>query len=313
MNEQTKAAEKITIDKIKELLAIILPIPRWWLVGIVIVFLFSSFEIRRTDSGLFVGSFRISGVGIALLALAWLPVLIKLIGLTGIGLKTSGVEASTGGLLELLKALDPNAQRETLPSVIAALEVAEVENVAAAKPAAQELRRELQNQLASLPVLPKDVQQAREELMNYAKEYIQVRRDMSSGSGRTIRITALVSRMMALAKQCQFKPEEISELFEKEKEGYRIAAIAMARASMDARNFDVIAKGISQSRSAFEQYQALRAAEEMLPNLNAEQRSQLKQLLIHERSGAAGTRINKEDISRWEISGRLLTALGERV
>lgn len=309
MNERTKAAEKISIDKIKELMAIILPIPRWWLVGIVIVFLFSSFEIKRTDTGLFAGSFRISGIGIALLALVWLPVVLKLIGLTGIGLKTSGVEASTGGLLELLKALDPNAQRETLPPVIAALEVAEAENLTAAKPEAQELRRELQNQLASLPVLPKDVAQARAELEKYAREYEQLRRDMGSGSARTIRMTALVSRMVALANQCQFKPEELKELFDKGNEGDRIAAIAMAYASADARNFYVVAKGISPARSAFEQFQALRAAGEMLPFLNAEQRRQLKQLLLHERSGAAGTRINENDISRWGTSGTLLKAL----
>jgi len=313
MNEKTKAAEKISIDKIKELMAIILPIPRWWLFGIATVFVFSSFEIKRTDSGLFAGSFRISGVGLALLALVWLPVLLKLIGLTGIGLKTSGVEASTGGLLELLKALDPSAQRETLPSVIAALEVAEAENVTAAKPAAQELKRELQNQLASLPVLPKGVAQAREELEKYAREYEQLRRDMSSGSARTIRMTALVSRMMALANQCQFKPEELKELFDKGNEGDRLAAIAMAAASADPRNFDVVAKGISPARSAFEQFQALRAAAEMLPGLNPEQRSQLKQLLLYERSGAAGTRINEKDLSRWSLSGRLLTALGERI
>jgi hypothetical protein len=309
MRQNKEQSDKISIDRVKELMEIILPIPRWWMICIVIVFLFSSFEIRRSDNGLFTGTFRISGVGITLFALMWLPVLLKLIGLSGIGLKTSGVEASTGGLLDLLKALDPSAQRETLPPVIAALEVAETEGGGAKQPTTQRLRQQLQDQLASLPTIPKDAQQARAELNNYAREYERIRHDMPSGSARTIRLSALVSRIMALAEQAKLKPEELKEKFESGKEGDRIVALAISRVLPDPRNFEMVAEGIDKSKSPFDQYQALRAVEEMFPLLDAKQKQQLEKVLTRQRSGLEGTFINRSDMSRWNLSGSLLDAL----
>lgn len=309
MNQDKQQPDKISIEKIKQLMEIILPIPRWWMICIVVVFLFSSFEIRRADTGLFTGTFRITGIGITLFALMWLPVLLKLLGLTGIGLKTSGVEASTGGLLDLLKALDPNAQRETLPPVIAALEVAEIEGAIAKQPRTQELRQQLQDQLASLPTLPKDAQQAREELNKYAREYEQVRREMRSGSTRTIRMTVLASKIMALAKQAKLTPDEIKEKFKNGKDGDRLVALAINRVLPDPRNFEIVAEGIAKSKTPFEQYQALRAAEEMLPLLSEEQKLQLEKIVNHQRSGLEGAHIDRSDMSRWELSASLLNAI----
>lgn len=304
--KDTPQTNKISIDRIKQLMEIILPIPRWWMVGIAVVFIFASIEIRRSEAGSYAGSFRITGVGLALLALIWLPSLLKLIGLTGIGLKTSGVEASTGGLLDLLQALDPSAQRETLPPVIAALDLAATEGATAEQPRAQEIKQKLQDQLASLPVLPKDAEQARSEVNSYAREYERMRREMPGGSARTIRMGALVSRVMALARQAKFTSAEIKDKFASGADGDRLVVLAMIRALADSNHFDIVAQGISPSSSPFEQYEALRAAQEMMSSLSAEQRARLETILIHERSGAEGTLINKSDMSRWNLSAYLL-------
>lgn len=309
MDQNSKQPDKTSTEKVKELLAIILPIPRWWMICIGIVFLFSSFEVSRADTGLFTGSFRINAIGVALFALMWLPVLLKLIGLTGFGLKASGVEASSGGLLEFVKDLPPSVQRETLPTMIAAIEVTETEGSNAKQPRTQALRQQLQDQLTSLPTLPKDTQQAREELNNFAREYEQIRRDMRSGSARTIRMSALVSRIMAVAKQAKFTPEEVKENFEGGKPGDRIVALSITRALPEPRNFEIVAEGIAKSKTPFEQYQALRAAEEMLPLLNAEQRLQLEKILTHQRSGLEGAHIDRSDMGRWELSALLLNAI----
>jgi len=309
MDQNTKEPDKTSFEKIKELLEIILPIPRWWMICIAIVLLFSSFEVRRTDAGMFTGSFRINSIGVALFALMWLPVLLKLIGLTGFGLKASGVEASSGGLLEFLKDLDPVVQRETLPTMIAAMEVSETKGSNAKQPRTQEFRQQLQDQLASLPTLPKDARQARQELDNAAREYEQIRRDMRSGSARTIRMSALVSRIMAVAKQAKLTPDEVKEKFKSGKPGDRIVALAITRTVDEPNNFEIVTEGIAKSTTPFEQYQALRAAQEMIPLLSAEQRGQLERILNHQRSGSEGAFIDKSDMGRWELSSSLLKAI----
>ncbi len=67
----------------------------------------------------------------------------------------------------------------------------------------------------------------------------------------------------------------------------------------------MVLPGIVSSRSAFEQYQALRAAEEMIQSLDASQLEKLVQAVRDQRSGGPGKFITR-DSDRWAISERIL-------
>ena len=59
-------------------------------------------------------------------------------------------------------------------------------------------------------------------------------------------------------------------------EGERVMALAAIRARPTAGALDAVTDGLLQSRSAFEQYQALRAAHNLLPQLDAQGRERLR-------------------------------------
>ena len=86
-----------------------------------------------------------------------------------------------------------------------------------------------------------------------------------------------------------------------------LAPAAMVQAMPTTDYFELVLESIRKSRSAFEQYQGLQAAERILPLLNADQKKELVEVLEDQRSGAPGKYI-KEGSDRWFLSNRILKA-----
>ncbi len=306
MEEKKPESNRVTVEQLEALMRrVLLPTPRPWLVILGIAIVLSLFEVTRNAEGTYVVNFRLTAITVLLVALVWLPFLLKVLALTGGGLKTAAGEASLSGLDQLLSHLDPGTQREVLSTYVAAVDVAESKLPAAEQPKLRNLRQGLENQLASLPP---ESQQARSRLNGLAELYEATRKAMPSGSERTLKMSSIVAQARAVAAQARYQPMEMTDLLGQNTDGSRIIALAVVQANPDPRAFSLPLDAITHSRSAFEQYQALRAAEEMLPRLDEGQKQQLAAALRDQRSGGPGKFITP-DSDRWAISSRILAAL----
>src|SRR2546429_414290 len=92
-----------------------------------------------------------TAVTVTLFALVWLPAALRLIALTGGGVKTSLFEASSPGIIDALRRLPEELKREALPTVVAALRLAEQQGSGPNEPA-RSLRQGLERELEATPV-----------------------------------------------------------------------------------------------------------------------------------------------------------------
>jgi hypothetical protein len=271
--------------------------PRWW-VGILLIAAFLSlFKLGSSGEGKFFIEFGFSTITAVLIALIWLPGLLRAIALMGFTVKTEGTEVSTPGLLALV------------PKMVAALDAAEsrLPEGDQLRQIVQETRQEGEIVLASSAP---SSEQSREQLAYLAQNYENIRRIMEVGPKRTSEMMTIAAQVWALAERANFSPSELRDLFMNGKEGNRIVALQLLREIPHPACFDIILQAISDPRSAFEQSAALRAAERMLSSLNGEQKRQLAAVIKDQRSGGPGKWITEKERDRWSISTRLLDAMG---
>jgi hypothetical protein len=113
----------------------------------------------------------------------------------------------------------------------------------------------------------------------------------------------VVARARQLATEQQFEQAEVARWLREGTDEERVTALAMMLSNPELRDFDSVLAAIRDSRSAFEQYQALLVAEQLLPGLDH-----------HERGRLAGTIRTvrdrfRRDSSRWDISERILAVI----
>ena len=298
MDDNERQTDKVSLGQVKTLMKeILLPIPSLWLLVISIAIVISLFGLKRTAEGQFMVSFRLTWVTVLLLALVWLPFLLKLLALSGGGLKAFGGEASFVGLSDFLSQLSPEAEREVLPSVIAAVRLTEETSTGSDRRKLQKLREDLEERLGAL--------------LEKGALYEKLRSDMPSGPARTFEFTKLMEEARALAKDTDIKAEEARELFERGSHGDRFTVIALAQEKQKPELFPLVIEAIAHSESAFEQYQALRAAYSMLPKLDEEQKQQLVNVINDQRSGGAKKYI-LPGTDRWALSNRIFNVVDSK-
>ena len=284
------------IAKAKRLMEeILLPLPRLWLFVVGTAVLLSLVQVERSSKDWKV-TVEIGADTAVLLALVWLPFVLKLIALTGGGLKAPGGEATTQGLVDLVLRLSPDTQRELLPTIIGVVDTVEDVALEAEREELRVMKQELESRLASLSEI--------------GDLYQTTRREMQPGAKRTFELIKIVAAARTLVQHAEFEPTEVSNLFTEDTEGSRITALAILQAKPDRVYFPLVLEAIAKSRSAFEQYEALRAAEHMLPILEKKDKRELKSTLLDQRSGREGAYI-KRGSDRWSLSGRILNSLGE--
>ncbi|HMJ73183.1 MAG TPA: hypothetical protein VK471_07480 [Solirubrobacterales bacterium] len=267
-----------TLEQARVLLAEALKISRPWALVVVVAVVVSAFDVSHEGGSGWTIGFQISSTTVLLLSLMWLPGLIRVIAMTGVNFKTAAGEATTSGLLGLLKDLSPDAKREALPSVIAAFDM-----VAAEKPeerhAARRARDDLESQLVAAEPEPGD---PKEVLQQYGREYEQLRAEMDPGPERTFQMNSLLAEARAAAKAAQLSGDEIRNFFASDRVGLRLMAIASLQVSPDISVFAQLLDAIANSRSAFEQYHALAAARDHVPLMSGNQRRELRKVLKHQ-------------------------------
>jgi len=138
-----------------------------------------------------------------------------------------------------------------------------------------------------------------------ANAYERLRQTMESGYERTAKQQEIVDQARMAARARDHDPAEVRELFNSGKSGNRIYAIGLMQEDARLRDFAAMIEAIRGSRSAFEQYTALRLAEKMVPDLTSDERRELRATLEAERR-----RYITPDTDRWPISERILSKLG---
>ena len=281
----------------------VLKVPNVWAVTIVIAAVLSAVHISVSSTGEVSGSFAASTLTGVLIALIWLPALLRVIALAGGGIKTPAGEATTGGLLALIAAFEPETKREALPSLLAALGSPEMIVYPDRRTASRPIRRDLEMQLAAASLPPSGV---RERLAEYAVAYELTRRQDPSRE-RTLRMTTLMAEARAAARATPLPMIDLRHMLASEADGERVIALALAQDQPDPRLFDLIVRTILESRSAFEQYQALGAVLELVPALDSQQQSGLRRALAE--ALADKTRDIHADTSRARLVEAIQNAL----
>ena len=164
-----------------------------------------------------------------------------------------------------------------------------------------------QKVLSILPRRPPFVAGGKEDtatetvLVQLGREYEILRDSMPPGNERTERMNGFVAHVQKITSE-DVSVGEIRKLFEQGSPGSRIVAIALLERQPDARCFDLILQSITEFKSPFEQYHALRVARTILPNLSS---SDAANLLNGIRS-QMNVSIPESDQSRWTIAQDLL-------
>lgn len=213
-------------------------------------------------------------------------------------------ERKSEQLLRVLELLDPADRLKVAAPLAAAYDIVTDKAPKAEQPRLRQTRQALEaNMVSSAP----EAQQAREQLTKLAGVYEGLR-GMDPGTKRTVSLTSIVTQARALAERAGYGSKEVGDLFAGDSEGDRVVSLAIVQALPDATFFDLALESISNSRSAFEQYQALQAMKHLLPLLNADQKRELTVVLKDQRSGGPRKFITK-DSDRWLLSSRILDAI----
>jgi hypothetical protein len=287
MTEPAPERKRVSLEQIRGLMHMLFSVPRGWLVCVGVGAVASLFQIEHSAHGGLAVQFHVTNTTVLLLALAWLPALLAVIALAGGGLKTPAGEATTSGLLQVLQVLDVTARQAILPPLVAGLEQAEATIQPSERDQVRTLRQAAEGELAALPV---DAQAARQELDRLAVAYDDIRAQEPSGRARTMNMSELVVRARALAVKARLSEQELLERctrFGEAPQGERIVTLTLIEELHKRDCFPAVLDGIGNSRSAFEQYRALRVAQRLLPSLDDTQRAHLLRV-IDEQRGQGG-------------------------
>lgn len=304
--DQSQERQQRIMD-LREIARVVFTTPRLWFMAVAVAVVLSTFEVVAAADGRVTIRFHIGLTTALLLSLSWLPALLRIFGIIGVTLKTPYGEATSRGLFDWLRDLDPQTKQEILPALAASLKPHPAASTAD-QARVESLRQAVEDELAALPI---EAEEARAQLKAIAGQYEEIRQTPYSAA-RTFQLETLLANVRALAKRADFTPAELDERcghFESAPEGQRIVTLGLLEALPGTvRCLDSVLQAIKDPRTPFEQYHALRAALALWPKFDAAQQSQLVDLLTELR--AAG-RI-RPGSDRWLLSDQLLARSGAR-
>jgi hypothetical protein len=299
--------DEAVLDDAKNVLRAVVSVPIEWALAVAALAILSLLDISRQAGGGVEMRFHLTTITASLVALVWLPGLIRVIAIAGGAIKTPAGEATVaGGLMELIRDIDPETRRQALPALVAIADAAETESTGPQRVTARRVRSELEDELAAVAAPTGSIDDVLKDL---ASRYEGIRSTQPPGSKRTFEMNELVAEARSLANLVT--ADQIRQLFEEGGEGNRIVALALIEASPSNEFFDLVLDGIANSQSAFEQFHALRAMRDMLQSLDRSKREQLGDAISAERRDARGLGI-REDASRWSLLSELARSLEPR-
>jgi hypothetical protein len=302
---ESQAQSELAVERFHGFSALVMQVSTPWASTMIVAAVISTLHIDVSPDHKVSGSVGVTSLTALLLALVWLPPLLRILGIAGGGVKTPAGEATTPGLAHVFEWFDAEVKRETIPAVLAGLNSPNVVTDPERRSDTRALRRDLEFQLAAVTPHAGGV---REALDSYAREYESLRTRMPTGRERTLRMTSLTAEARAIARTAPLATVDLRNMLETGSDGERVIALAVAQDHPSARLFDLICGAILRSRSAFEQYQALGAALEVLLLLDTDQRHRLAAVI--ESALSDSERDIRDDASRRQLAEALLAELG---
>jgi hypothetical protein len=285
-------------------------LPKSWVAGVGAAALASVVHVRDIGHGTAV-DLNVTTITGVLIAILWLPTLLRVFALTGGNVKTPAGEATTGGLLSFFASLAPEEREASASALAATIEQVETSGSPEQRASARELREEIEGAAAS--TRPESAASAQRRLAELAREYDSIRSTQESSDERTRQMTQLVSRARVLAASVP-SAANAKRWFGEDTEGGRIIGLAVIQAVPDPADWALVESAIARPRSAFEQFHALRAADALLPLLDSRRRRDLLNAIrsqIAETEGE-GRWITPSDSSRWSYAHDLVAQWGKR-
>jgi len=140
-----------------------------------------------------------------------------------------------------------------------------------------------------------------------AAKYEEIRESSPYGRERTEKMSDLVQQARQMAKLGFVNTEAIEQLFNSDQDGNRIMALGLMRGEPKYANTNIVVKVIRRPRSSFEQYQALRACQDLVGgNVSS---GELKAIRDAIAVADANGSLHKADRSRWDIADQILKAM----
>jgi hypothetical protein len=248
--------------------------------------------LQFTDSGAFAG-LQLTWWTLLLLIVMWVPPAVKMLAVSGGTVRAGEGEARFKGLVPVLTKYVAEIEQERRRMDLSEEESESVEYLISSS-----------EQMVASSV--RDSQEARSELETLGSKYEQIR-DQPKTANRTFRLEQIVAEIRAYARLVNLDAGELRDLLSGS-EGDRIIALGVLQRVPNVSLFEPVLQAIRVSpNSAFEQYHALLAMKEMLPDLNATQKTKLRDLLT--------SKLNDEDShiaqsdDRKAVSLQILSAL----
>lgn len=248
---KTDAGRARTPEEVRELLTIAAKVPLAWPILVALAAALSTLDVTRGETGHWSFHFALTGITAGFVALAWLPMLIRVIAMAGGGVKTPGGEASVNGLLQASR------------SASTALAAIEMMGAGEGQQGVAEARALVERQVGALSATERD---SRRRLEQIAGDYVDLRRRKGGSWNRTLELEALMQEVGLLADAARLSPSDILGWFgraptDPDASGFRVVAMRLMALRPDGRFIDPLMDAIENRRSRFEQYHALRALE----------------------------------------------------
>jgi len=274
---------------LEQLLAVVMRLPRLWLAILTAVALLSTLEVNHAAEHGWSVHFEVDAVTLGVMALIWLPALLRLLSLTGGTLKGAGMEVSSEGLM---------GSPEGLINDLTAIRT-EAEQVTKQSPGvdAERLSRELQRQVDQMASEYLSAARAvdKEAIQRLSAEYEATRSRMPAGDVRTREMTRIVNeaRVRASANR-DAAARAAGELLRSEHEGERIIGLAFVQEAGGTHRMSDVLQRIENSTSAFEMFHALIALREIEPGLELHQTESAVQILKREKTDYRGVGVMQD-------------------
>ncbi|MFD7629912.1 hypothetical protein ACFV7Q_28485 [Streptomyces sp. NPDC059851] len=116
-----------------------------------------------------------------------------------------------------------------------------------------------------------------------AADYGSVRGSMRAGASRTRALEEVTARARRLAQEQSFESAEVLRWLRDGTDEQRITALAMMQARPELRNFEATLAAVTNPRTPFEQYHAMRLALQMIDELDTGQARRLAEAVEAQR------------------------------
>jgi len=258
-----------------------LKLPKPWVLTVAVLAVLSSITVEHPASGGWGVDVNVDAATIGIVALVWLPALLRLLSLTGGKVKAAGVEASSGGLLGSPENLIEDLTEIRTGAEEAGRRAPEIDR------AMEQVQRQI-DEMASEYLSGSDAV-TEHSISRIADEYEAIRSTMPPGSARTTRMTRVVNEARVRAGANRDTARRLAiPLLHSEKEGQRIVALAMLQEAPSNKAVDGVLNLVSDSATAFEMFHALVALREIAPKMSVEELAHAISVLTAEKSDPRG-------------------------